>query len=329
MTTVLLVGTGAVAIRAARQLADTPGVTRLHVASRDAGRATELASAMGLRADVVVDDDAPRIPGDVDAVAVASAAAAGREWVRAAVSAGVPVATVHDAGIGELEAAARAAGVAVVTGCGLAPGLSDVLARHAADAFSVVEEVHVARIGAAGPACAEDVRDARRATPGEWRDGTWRADRAFGPELVWFPEPVGARECQLVTAGVAATVAAVPAARHVTMRFGAAPASGWIATRFRRDPIDAGWSAVRVEVTGRRDGMIDTLVYGVVDRTAVVVGAVLALAVLGLARVLTLGRAPAEGVRGLGEVVTPVPFLTELAARGVKAAAFEGVAPAA
>jgi saccharopine dehydrogenase-like NADP-dependent oxidoreductase len=236
---------------------------------------------------------------------------------------------VNDAGLGELEAAARASGAAILTGCGLAPGLSDVLARHAADAFSDVDEVHVSRVGASGPTCVETVRAARRATPGEWRSGTWRADRAFGPELVWFPEPVGARECQLVTAGVAATVATVASARHVTVRYGAPPATGWLATRIRRDPIDSGWCAVRVEVTGRRRGAVETIVYGVVDRTAVVTGAVLAVAALALAGTASVGPAASGGVRSLGEVVTPVPFLTELATRGVKAAAFEGVAPAA
>ena len=52
------------------------------------------------------------------------------------------------------------------------------------DGFGGHDEVHVARVGASGPACVDAARDARRQTPGEWRDGGWRADRAFGPELV-------------------------------------------------------------------------------------------------------------------------------------------------
>src|SRR5262249_24499263 len=158
---------------------------------------------------------------------------------------------------------------------GLSPGVTDVLARHAADAFDVADGVHVARVGASGPACVEEMRAARRDPPGEWRDGTWRSNRAFGPELVWFPEPVGARECQLVSAAVHATMATVPTARHATVRFGAVPSGSWFATRLRRDPIDDGWAAVRVEVSGRgADGVVGTLVYGLVDRVAVVAGAV-------------------------------------------------------
>jgi hypothetical protein len=41
-----------------------------------------------------------------------------------------------------------------------------------------------------------------------------------------------------------------------------------------------------------------------------------------------LAAVPAPGAVGLGAVVEPVPFLAELASRGVKAAAFEGVAVA-
>ena len=41
-----------------------------------------------------------------------------------------------------------------------------------------------------------------------------------------------------------------------------------------------------------------------------------------------LGRFPRRVPSGLGAVAAPVPFLGELARRGVKAAAFEGVAVA-
>jgi hypothetical protein len=325
---VLLVGTGQVGIRAARQLADTPGVTRLWVASRDTDRAAELAAIMG-RIAAPTPTDAVQVPDDVAVVAIASNRPDRPAWVRAAVRIGASVVSTDDDELGELDAAARATNATVISGCGLAPGLSDVLVRHAADAFVSVDEVHVARVGASGPACVEAVRAARRQTPGEWRDGGWRADRSFGPELVWFPEPIGARECQLVREGVTTTVTTVPAARHATVRYGAPPSSRRIASRLRRDPLDAGWGATRVEVTGSRAGTRESIVYGVVDRMPVVTGTVLALAALHLAGLGELGAARPAGVRALGEVVTPVPFLTELARRGVKAAAFDGVAPAA
>lgn len=329
MRTVLLVGTGQVGVRTARQLVDTPGLDRVLVASRDAARAAELVEAMGARAEVhrSVRGRPPAIPDGVDAVAVAAAAPEAYRWVRAAVDAGVAVAAVVDDGFGELEVAAADRGVSVVTGCGLGPGLTEVLARHAADDFDVVDEVHVARVGAAGPACIEAVKEARRGTPGEWRHGTWRTDRAFGPELLWFPEPMGPRECQLVRAGVAACVATVPSVRHATSRMGAPPTVGRFRRGLGRDPKDQGWGAARIEVSGWRGGVADSLVYGVVDRTAVVAGVVLGVTAAALAGGLDAGVAAPAGVRTLGEVTTPVPFLTELGSRGVKAAAFEGVVP--
>ena len=330
MTSVLLVGTGQVGVRAARQLVDTPGLDRVYLASRDRTRAAELSEPMGERASVLdVDARGPiRFPESLGAVAVAAAAPEAYRWVRAAVAAGVPSAAVVDDGFGELEAAATDRGVPVVTGCGLGPGLTEVLARHAADAFDAVDEIHVARVGASGRACVDAVREIRRETPGEWRDGAWRTDRAFGPELLWFPEPMGVRECQLVRSGIAACVATVPDVRHVTSRLGSPPTVGRFRRGLNRDPKDQGWAAARVEVSGRRDGVAGALVYGVVDRTAIVAGVVLGVAAAALAGGVDAGiAAPPPGVRTLGEVTTPVPFLTELGRRGVSAAAFEGVVP--
>ena len=42
-----------------------------------------------------------------------------------------------------------------------------------------------------------------------------------GDELIWFPDPVGARECELVATGVELLVAATPGVERVTVRLGA------------------------------------------------------------------------------------------------------------
>ena len=75
MSTVLLVGTGQVGVRAARQLVDTPGLDHVVIASRDPRRSTDLVEAMGDRASAYAGDlDAPpQIPDGVTAVAVAAA----------------------------------------------------------------------------------------------------------------------------------------------------------------------------------------------------------------------------------------------------------------
>jgi hypothetical protein len=71
------------------------------------------------------------------------------------------------------------------------------------------------------------------------------------------------------------------------------------------------------------------VVYGVIERTAVAAGTVLGVTGAMLCGTLPgLAAVPAGGAFGLGSVVEPVPFLAEIASRGVKAAAFEGVAVA-
>jgi hypothetical protein len=61
-------------------------------------------------------------------------------------------------------------------------------------------------------------------------------------------------------------------------------------------------------------------VLGAMDRPAVAAGAVAAVAALWAVE----GRLADVGAAGLASLVEPVPFLAELARRGVKAAAFEG-----
>ena len=90
----------------------------------------------------------------------------------------------------------------MLAGCGLAPGLADVLVRHAGGALDSVDEVHVARFGVGGPACAALARRTQREPSREWREEAVAHDRRRGDELIWFPDPVGARECELVATGV-------------------------------------------------------------------------------------------------------------------------------
>ena len=78
------------------------------------------------------------VPEGVDAVACAVPAGDDVTIARDAIDAGVPCVSATDdtAAIQtllELDTAARETGVPVVIGAGLAPGLSDVLVRHAAD----------------------------------------------------------------------------------------------------------------------------------------------------------------------------------------------------
>ncbi|HWS47314.1 MAG TPA: hypothetical protein VN636_15725, partial [Acidimicrobiia bacterium] len=203
-----------------------------------------------------------------------------------------------------------------------APGLGDILARHAASAFDTVDEIRIARTGWAGPASVATVRHERRALVRTWHEGGWREEHLHGDSLVWFPEPIGGRDCQTVTAGTALLVDAFPAVARLSVQLGEPPKRSPFRRRFGDD---GEWGAARVEVWGRRCGAFDTTVYGVVERSSVAAGTVLAVTAARLGG--ALGPPLAQpGVHGLALLGDPIPFLAELAQRGVRAAAFEGVA---
>ena len=167
----------------------------------------------------------------------------------------------------------------------------------------------------------------RKERPLEWHDGAWRSERRYGHHLVWFPEPVGARECESVAGGVRLLCEAVPGVREATVVVGEPPIRRAAVAYLMRKPVDDGWGAARVEVWGWRGQAREAIVYGVVERPAVAAGTVLAVTaarLAGLVEHLELQVEPI-GALGLGGLVRPAPFLAELARRGVKAAAFEGV----
>src|SRR5215213_1445039 len=332
MTTVLVAGLGEVGIRASRQLIDTPGVDRVIVAARRLEHAREVASALHDGAEPYrLGRDDP-LPDDLAAIVAALPGEADAALARRAVGAGIPYASAADRdgtlrSLLALDAEARARATRVVAGCGLAPGLTDVLARHAVGALDAVDELHVARWGVAGNESAAEARRAQREEALEWRDGELVHEKHRSAELIWFPDPVGARECELVATGVELLAGANPAAGRVTARLGVPPAKRFTPPG-RRDP-GAGWGAVRVEAWGWRGTGRTSVVYGVIERTAVAAGTVLGVSGAWLCGALPeLAAAPGPGASGLGSVVEPVPFLAELARRGVKAAAFEGVAVA-
>ncbi len=329
MSTVLLVGAGAVGARAARQLVETTGISRLLIADARPARAAEVGAAMGERAEIVDWQPGNTLPDGVDVVACAVPAGDDVTIVRDALDAGVPCVSASDdtatiQELLELHSAARDTGVCVVIGAGLAPGLSDVLVRHAADSFDAVDDVNVARWGAAGEASASSVRVALGDRGAELRDGTVvELRKRGGEELVWFPNPVDARPCEPVGNGLELLTHAVPKLARGTIRFGRAdkPARSWPR---RSDPMNE-WGALRVEVWGRRGPAREPVVFGAIDRTATATGTVLAITAAGLAGALPTVLVPRAGGFGLGGVVEPRAFLAELARRGVKVAIFEGV----
>lgn len=329
MTTVLLVGAGAVGARAARQLVETPGIDHLLIADARPARAAEVGDAMGKTAEIIDWQPGTSLPEGVDAIACAVPSGDDITIARDALDAGVPcVSATDDAltiqGLLELGPAAAEMGVTIAVGAGLAPGLSDVLVRHAAESFDTVDDVNIARWGAAGEASASSLRVALADRGAELRDGVvTELRKRGGEELVWFPNPVDARACEPVANGLELLTHAVPGLVRASIRFGRAEKSQRSWPR-RSDPINE-WGALRVEVWGTRGAAREPVVFGAIDRTATAAGTVLALTTAAVAGALPALVRTTPGVHGLGGVIQPRAFLAELARRGVKVAIFEGV----
>jgi saccharopine dehydrogenase-like NADP-dependent oxidoreductase len=326
---VLLLGSGAVGARAARQLVEADDVTHLLVAGGGAASREALVRGSGAKAQ---DGGPGHLPDRLRADVVVLAGPAGThiDAARDHLEAGRPVVSCSDSmddveALLALDAQARARGVPVVVGAGFSPGYSCLLARHAAAELDRVDEVHVARSGTGGPECARQHHRALSGTARDWRDGDWQHRRAgSGRELCWFPDPIGAEDCYRAELPDALLlVPAFPGVERVTARLAASRRDRLTAhlPMLRRPHPEGLVGAVRVEVRGRRGTAQDVVVYGALDRPAVAAGAVAALA----ARWAVHGRI-AAGAAGLATLADPLPFLAELSDIGIRAAAFEGAA---
>lgn len=326
---IAVIGAGAVGTRLARQLVSSEAVESLLLRDPDADRLAAVIESLGPPA--VADARPSDEVVDVDAVVLAGPAGTHLGPARAFLAARIPVVSVSDAlddvrELLDLDLEARERGVPVVVGAGFSPGLSCVLAAHAAADFDAVDEIHVARAGTGGPACARHHHAALGGEAVDWRDGAWvRRPGGSGRELCWFPDPIGGRDCYRAALPDALLLAPVfDGVQRVTARMAATRRdrlTGRLPMLWPTHP-EGGPGALRVEVRGRRGSGRDAVVLGAMDRPAVAAGAVAATAAL-LAATGELARA---GAAGLAAQVQPLPFLTELARRGVRAAAFHGSA---
>jgi hypothetical protein len=224
-----------------------------------------------------------------------------------------------------LDARARARHLTVAVGAGFSPGLSCLLAAHAAALLDRVTEVHVSRVGTGGPACARQHHRALRGEAVDWRDGEWlhRASGS-GRELCWFPDPIGGRDCyRAALPDPRLLVGAFPGVERVTARL-AATRRDRLTSRLpmlRKPHPDGGPGAIRVEVRGERSGAgTATVVYGAMELPSMAAAAVAALS----AERIVAGEALRPGAAGLAELFEPLPMLQALAERGTKAATFTG-----
>jgi hypothetical protein len=323
---VIVFGAGAVGARAARQLISVLSLDELVVVERDAALRAAVVESLGAPAREGTDADVVPERGDL---LVLAAPVHQRPIVERALERGAHVVSTSDAvddvkTLLDLDAEARERRLHVVAGAAFSPGLSCVLAAHAASRFDRVDEVHVAKMGTGGPACAHQRHRALGEAGNDWHDGAWGRRRGgSGRTLCWFPDPIRGVDCYrggfpeplLLTT-------AFPSVRRVTARAGANRRDRLTARlpMLRRPHPEGGLGALRVEVRGRRGAALDEYVLGAIDRPGIAAGTVAAVA----AAWLIEGRLTRPGAGGLAELVEPTPFLATLAERGVKAAVFEG-----
>jgi hypothetical protein len=321
-----VLGVGAVGSRAARQLASTSGVDGILVSDPKPGRADWARSSLGpvaRTADMGFD-----LVGN-DVVVLAGPGTGQPALAERALAAGAHVVATADdlssvRGLLALDDMAKRRHRTVVVGAAFAPGLSCLLATHAAGLFDEVHEIHVARHGTGGPVCARAHHAALGRSAIDFRDGEWiERQGGSGRELVWFPEPVAGQDCYRAEMADAVLLAPrFPKLERATARQAATRRDRLTARLpMLRQPHPEGLvGAVRVELRGLRAGSFETVVYGAMDRPAVAAGAVAAVAAV---RAASGDLHPGAG--GLATLVDdPLPMLADLAARGIRAAVFAG-----
>ena len=322
-----VVGVGAVGTRAARQLVSTEVVTEVVLRDERTDRVADVVASLVDKA--VADPGDYLDPLDVDVVLLAGPAGTQVDQATAFLRRDVPVVCTTDAledveELLALDAEARERGSTVAVGAGFAPGLTDLLAVLGARHFDAVDEIHVAKMGTAGPSCARQHHRALGDTAVDWRDGGWvRRPGGSGRELCWFPDPIGPRDCYRGALADAVTlVPAFPGVGRVTARMAATRRDRLTARlpMLRPPHAEGGPGAVRVEVRGRIDGAREAVVYGAMDRPSVAAGTVAALACVALGG----GEQRRSGAAGLGELLDAPAVLARLRERGVRCAVFEG-----
>ena len=217
----------------------------------------------------------------------------------------------------DLEERAVANNVTVIPGAACMPGLSGLLVAHAARAFEMVDEAHLAIHGTGGPSCARNHHDSLSGISIGWHDGEWlQRPAGSGRELCWFPDPVGPRDCyRFGTAEPVLLQRVVPSVQRITARVSATRRDRLTARLPMMSPphAEGGVGGLRVELRGVRQGARHEEIVGIADRLATVSGAVAAESVMAV-----MAGTITPGVRILGtEGVPNADLLDAVLAHGI------------
>jgi len=224
MKILVLGGAGAMGTVTVRDLTESPDVTEVIVGDVSIERANQLKSLVGSekisvrQVDVSNHTDLVEAMKGADAVANATPYHLNIPIMKAVMKAGkdlTDLGGVYYTTLKQLELneEAKEAGITVVLGCGLAPGITDILAKYGADKLDTVDEVHI-KYGEVNLTPAKykwsfrTVLEEYTTGPVVYQNGEYKRLPPFsGKQIVEFPEPIGERTCCL---GLYSGVATLP-----------------------------------------------------------------------------------------------------------------------
>lgn len=371
-TTVLVLGaTGALGRRTAAELARFSQVDRVMIAGRRRNALDEVHSFLGgprgkaepvlLRSPEPSDLAGLFARAHVVVSCVGPAGLVELQYVEAALTARVPYASLCDdpqvtrAAL-ELDATARKDGPTIVLGCGLRPGLTNLLLRLAATEMDAVESAAISVAGSVsseeGPGSELHYLTCLDEDVAVLSEGRLQVNPAGStPHLVFFPDPVGWVETfTCAHPEIFTSRRSHPALENLEWRFGlvekpamdalrgaaalglgrsAGRRRGWLRVSSSVRPLlerfasgRGGWSAARVDVWGTRAGRAAEVSVAVVDHLANLVTVPLAHVALELAA----KRVDKPGVWAPDEALDAGAVLGYLARRGVRVARLEPAA---
>jgi len=212
MKIVVLGGAGAMGMVTTRDLAESHAVSEVVMCDANMEKAKEVvgwvaSDKLSIRhVDISNQDSLVEAMKDADAVANATPYHLNLAVTKSAIKAGkdlTDLGGVYYMTLKQLklDKVAREADVTVVLGCGVAPGIADVLAKYGADKLDRVKEVHI-RYGEVNLTPAKykwtfrTVLEEYTRGPVIYQSGSFKRLPPFsGKHVVGFPEPVGKRSC--------------------------------------------------------------------------------------------------------------------------------------